>query len=656
MTDLTRTTAASPAPRAPDGRRAGPTHPFVEFARAEIEQSIPARFEQQVRRYPDRLAVKAGARALTYAELNRAANRVARAILARRGVQREPVALLFEHGVGMLVAMLAVLKDGKFYVPLDPSYPYARLAHVLEDSGAGSIVTDEESLPLARSLAGNGREVLSVNSLDAQLTGEDLCLPVSPADVASIIYTSGSTGQPKGVIHSHRFILHHIASYTNSIHIAPDDRIVSLYPYSYIGGTRDIYGALLNGAALYPFDLKSGDMPRLAAWLGREEITICNVAATVFRPLADVLPGDGLPKLRLIRLGAEAIRARDVELYKQRLSSDCVLYVGLTITEAGGITEYFIDKETELTGSTAPVGYAVDGKEVLLLDELGEVVGPHRVGEIAVKSRYLADGYWRRPELTRAAFEPAPDGGGMQIYRTGDLGFVREDGCLECIGRKDAQVKVRGHRVEVAEVERALLDVPSVAEVVVVARADPRGEQELVAYLVSACEPAPTAGELLSWLRERMPAHMLPAMFVPLDALPLLPNGKVDRRALPVPERARAEGRAAYLAPRTPLEELLAGIWANLLEVERVGMHDDFLALGGNSMVAVQLVSRVRDALQLEVPLRALLEAPTVADQAEVIVQSWAARAEPDEVARLLDEPEGLSDDGAKSRLLEQAP
>lgn len=283
--------------------------------------------------------------------------------------------------------------------------------------------------------------------------------------------------------------------------------------------------------------------------------------------------------------------------------------------------KFFIDHGTLITGSIVPVGYAVEDNEVLLLDEAGQDVGFNRVGEIAVRRRYIAPGYWRRPDLTATTFLPDRAGGDARIYRTGDLGLMLPDGCLLHLGRKDFQVKIRGHRVEVVEVETALLDRGDIKEAVVVAREDRPGDQRLVAYQVLASHPGPTVGELRGFLRAKVPDYMIPTAFVMLDALPMTLTGKVDRRALPAPGRARLGLASPFAAPYTPTERRLARIWAEVLSLEQVGIHDDFLELGGHSLLAMQVASRVHDAFHVEVPLKSLFESSTVADMAVVIAE-----------------------------------
>ena len=410
--------------------------------------------------------------------------------------------------------------------------------------------------------------------------------------------------------------------------------------------------ALLNGAGLYAMDLQTVGMGQLADWLYQQEITVCNFVPTVFRHFTSTLArNDRFPSLRLIYLGGEPVYKRDVDLFAKYFSQDCILVNRLGSTETDVMSMYFMDKDSQISGANVPVGYAPQDKQVLLLGDEGLEVGVNEIGEIAIKSRYLSSGYWNKPEITQAVFLQDPDEVEERIYRTGDMGRMLPDGCLEHLGRRDFQVKIRGYRVEVAEIEMALLELTSIREAVVVASEIPAGDQRLVAYLVPATEQASSIVELRSHLKEKLPDYMVPSGFVCLDALPTLPNGKVDRRALPALGTARPELESPFVPPRTPVEETLAHIWVEVLGLDQVGIHDNFLELGGDSLLASQVISRVIKTLQVEVALRSLFEAPTVADMAVVLVQKQAEKAAPGDIDWMLAELEDLSEERARQLL-----
>jgi len=319
---------------------------------------------------------------------------------------------------------------------------------------------------------------------------------------------------------------------------------------------------------------------------------------------------------------------------------------GLSSSEAGQLSTYLIDHKTEIGGNEVPVGYPVADKEILLLDDEGKQVGFDDVGEIVVRSRFLSPGYWRKPDLTEAKFRLDPHNPEKRLYYTGDLGLMLPDGCLMHKGRKDFRVKVRGYGVEIAEVERSLRDHASIKDVVVVASTNESGETRLVAYFTSSSQRTPTASELRSFLKEKLADYMIPA-FVRLDALPLTPSGKVDRKALPVWNNSRPVLDTPYLAPRIQLTK----IWAEVLGIDQVGIHDNFFDLGGHSLAVMRVITRVVKTFQLDLPIKALFESPTVADMAAIIAQNQRNNAAPEDLDRMLSELESLSDEQAQKLL-----
>jgi acyl-coenzyme A synthetase/AMP-(fatty) acid ligase/acyl carrier protein len=469
------------------------------------------------------------------------------------------------------------------------------------------------------------------------------------------LYTSGSTGQPKGVIQNHRNGLHDITLWTKSFHICPDDRL-TLLAFETGQAIKTIYSAVLNGAALYPRDIKVEGVANLATWLIQEEITMYFSGAALFRYFLDTLSGEeNFPKLRLIRLSSEQVSKRDVEGYKKHFCCDCILINALSSNEVGTFREYWIDKESHIASSTVPVGYAVEDKELLLLDDAGQEVGYESIGEITVRSCYLSPGYWRRPDLTRDKFLPDPNGGDERTYLTGDLGRMAADGCLFHLGRQDFRVKVRGYAVEVSEIEMALLEHAAIKEAAVIGEEISSGDRRLVAYFVPNGQPSATVAELRNFLKDRLPDYMIPSAFVVLSALPLTPNGKVDRLGLPDPGGTRPKLDTLFVAPRTAIEEELAGIWAEVLSLDPVGIHDNFYELGGHSLAATRVVSRVLKRFQLELSLQSLFRSPTVAEMAVMITEHQGKKLDEKELQRILTELESRSEDDAHRLLSDQS-
>jgi amino acid adenylation domain-containing protein len=529
------------ARRAPSPERPPAPHGFTRFERRDIEQSIGARFEEQAGRFPHQLAVRTTCESLTYAELNRLANRVARLILGTTEAGNQPVALLFGQSTLMVAAILGILKAGKFYVPLDPSRPMPQNRSLVMDAGALLLLTEAAFRNHAMELGGPELTVLDLSAMGEDHSGENPGLDLAPDRLAYLFYTSGSTGRPKGVADTHRNVLHNVMRYTNSLRIAPSDRLTLLQPAAFSGAVSSLFGALLNGAASFPFSLQEEGPIRLAAWVSEQRLTMFHGVPSIFRLLAS--GGYSYPDLRVIRLEGDRAQASDIALYKSRFPDSCTLVNGLGATECGIVRQYFVTRDTPVPEGLVPIGHPVEDMDVLLLDEAGQPLGVGSVGEIAIRSRYLAPGYWKRPDLTAAAFLPDPQGGGERIYRTGDLGRIRQDGCLDYLGRRNFRMKIRGQWVEVAEVEEALRQLGTFREVVVQTIEDGNGAPRLAAYLVPGNGPAAEPAELRRRLALRLPAHMIPSSFVTMDALPLTSFGKVDRGALPFPSPARRQGR-----------------------------------------------------------------------------------------------------------------
>jgi acyl-coenzyme A synthetase/AMP-(fatty) acid ligase/acyl carrier protein len=469
------------------------------------------------------------------------------------------------------------------------------------------------------------------------------------------MYTSGSTGQPKGVVHNHRNLLHWAMVHTNNLHICPSDRLTLLQSCTIPSCIHNLFGALLNGASLFPFNPRIEGL-QLARWLIDEQITIYHSVVMVFRQMTDALTGrETFDNLRVIRLSGMAVKPRDVALYKQYFSSDCILVHVLGTTEAGTIPHYFIDKAHKIPGAAVPVGYAAEDSEILLFNDNGSGVAVGEIGEIAVKSQFVSAGYWQKPELTKTKFLRDPEGGRGRIYLTGDLGRMAPDGCLFHLGRRDFQANVSGYRIETDEVESALLDHAAVKEVAVIARPDQNGDSRLLAYFVPAREPRPSVGELRSFLGDRLPQYMIPATFLALRSLPLTPSGKVDRRVLPEPGNRRPDLDIPFVAPKTPVEAELSQIWAEILGFEVVGIHDNFFDLGGHSLAATRIVSQLIKKFQIEIPLPFLFQSPTVAEMAKVITERQAKKLNEHELQSILNDLESLSDDEAESQLVSES-
>ncbi|NEN98413.1 MAG: AMP-binding protein [Moorea sp. SIO3I7] len=597
---------------------------FKEFKKEDIEQSVPDRFRQQVKLYSHRLAIKYKKQQLTYEQLNKISNRIAAAIISKCGQKEGAIALLFEPGIMAITAILGSLKAGKIWVLLDASLPEIRLNYILEDSQTIMIVSNNHNSLLAEKLAQNSCQLLNLDSATSGYSDQDCDYSVSPDSLAYILYTSGSTGKPKAVVQNHRNILHAIRLHTNSLHLCSGDRLSQLSTYAHLSGLTAIFRALLNGGAVFPFNIKQEGVEQLADYLIEEEITVYHSVPTVFRHFINTLTGKKeFPNLRLIHLGGESVSIRDVELYKQHFSPNCILLNNLGSTEVGTYGHYFINQKTQLTGNIVPVVCNLEDKEVLLLDEEGKKVRENCIGEIAVKSPYLALGYWRKPHLTKEKFRSEIEGN-SRIYLTGDLGRLLPDGSLEYLGRKDLQVKIRGQRIEIAEIELKILEHRSIKETAVITADDRFGDKQLVAYVVVSPDKnePPSSLKLQNFLIDKLPQYMIPSTFILWESLPHNSSGKIDRKALPEPD-FKANIQEQFIAPRNETEIKLTQIWQEVLGIKKVGINHNFFELGGHSLLAVRLVAEIEKVTQTKLPLAALFQFTTI-----------------EEIASLLKEPE----------------
>jgi amino acid adenylation domain-containing protein len=602
-----------------------------EFPR---EQCIHQLFEAKAETQPGAPALVFEGSTLTYADLNRRANQLAHH-LQKSGVGPETlVAVSTLRSPEMVVGVLGALKAGGAYLPLDPTYPEERLAFMLEDSQAAVLLTQRHLREHVSRFAPPTIHTIVLDTAWDTIAGEPEHNPesdVTPDNLAYVIYTSGSTGRPKGTMLRHRGLcnLTDVQRRAFGIRGEGGSRILQFSPLSFDASVWETFMALRNGATLClarQETLASGrDLVQLMA---DEEVTNATLPPSVL----SVLPKEALPDLETVISAGEACTAELVARWAP----------GRQFVNAYGPTETTVCASMHVCDEndpdSPPIGHPIDNTQLYVLDQTLQPVPIGTPGELVVGGVSLARGYLGRPELTAESFIPDSFSGerGARLYRTGDLVRYRPGGTVEYLGRIDHQVKVRGFRIELGEIESVLDRHAHVQDSVVVAREDVPGDRRIVAYLVPGeavsseieKEADLTPGALRSFLRETLPEYMVPSAFVTLEGLPLSPSGKVDRDALPAPDRSRPEIERVYVAPRNETEETLARLCSELLRVEKVGVYDGFFELGGHSLLATQLVSRVRDAFQVELPLRTLFEHPTVAELAEAVEEAMQHGAE----------------------------
>jgi len=594
------------------------------FEKEAIQSTLVHRFEEIAEMYQDRVAIRSESESITYRQLNEGANMLARKIVSSKTTQ--PVAFTLEQEPSAIIALLGILKAGKSYVALDPTFPVERLRQVVNSIRAGLILTNNRNLSLTSSLIDDraGVEVLNLDYLEKDTPRHNLGVPTDPDAIAYIVFTSGSTGLPKGVIRTHRISLHDVYTQTCSLYIVPSDRFALFLSVSYEASRFALLGSLLNGATLCLFDPKKYGLHLLPEWMENEQITILLSTPSAFRRMFDrVTKNKRFSSVRLINLSGEVATSQDLQLFNQHFSRNCTLINSLGVSEAGALARYALPYNASIPGYIVPVGYPVLDKQILLVNSDNQIIHDDQIGEILVKSEYISPGYWNQPDLTAERFSIDPEDDRLHIYRTGDLGRWRSDGYLEYLGRKDTQVKIRGFRIEVEEIEAVLHQNPAVKDACVIAWADESNpeEKQLVAYVVPEHAGSVQEGELRKFVATNLPHYMIPRKFILLEKLPLTPTGKVNRLELPAPDGAFQEKERQYTAPKDEIETQLVKIWERVLKIKPVGTQDDFFALGGNSLLAAQLFAQVEKTLGKKLPLATLFQAPTIEQQADFIRQ-----------------------------------
>ena len=565
----------------------------MSWTLADTASSLAERFERRSRLHPDRLAVAAPGWSPTFGELDAAANGWANAVLERVGEGEGRVALLLPHDARLIAAALGALKAGKSVVALSTRDPVARLAAVREHAEPQALVTDAEHRDLAGA-AGFGEPVLD----------PDVSAPpgvaVDPDAVAFLIYTSGSTGSPKGVLQTHRNMLHNVLRHTSGAGLSADDRVLLLAEVGSGQGVGVVWTTLLNGATLCPFPLGERGLAGLSRHLDAVGVTVFVASASIFRGFAGTLNGERLDGVRLVRLASEAAGRRDFEAFRRHFPR-ALLFNTFSASETGNVTRALLAADAD-PPDPLPVGTPAEGIELRLVRTGGGDAAPGETGEIVVSSDFLSPGYWRDPALTAERFA-------NRTFRTGDLGRMSEDGVLTIAGRADFRVKVHGYNVDLAEVESALATQPGVTAAAVRVETSRRGDTRIAAFVSGDV----TAADLRKRLRLELPPHAVPASVSVRSELPLAPSGKVDR---------------ARLAEATEAEELLAALWAEALELARVEPGDDFFELGGDSLAAAVIAAGVASTFGVSLELGAFADAPTVAAMAR-LVESERGRGRP---------------------------
>ncbi|KEO82561.1 non-ribosomal peptide synthetase, partial [Tumebacillus flagellatus] len=593
---------------------------LVEFTRTMPDQHskdacLHHVFDRQAERVPNHIALVSEQEELTYSQLRERADRVA-SYLHRKGVQpEEPVGMMLDRSPNAILALLGILKAGGVYLPLDPTYPRERLDYMIQDSGVRFVISQGS---LVDSFDSSAFEVVDIDVALAD-SAEITALPQTHANQAAyIIYTSGSTGTPKGVVVEHSAVSKHVQTVQSHYEITDEDIVLQFASLNFDASLEQLFSALLSGATVFLRGNTLWSAQELLTNLHKFRVSVANVPTAYWQQVVydwKANKAEIPPSLRLMIAGGEALLSRPVEIWRELPTEKVRLLNAYGPTETVITSHaYEISPHTHLQQERAvPIGAALGDRISYVLDQQGQPVPIGVPGELHIGGSVLARGYVNQPELTAKKFVPNPysDDPAARLYKTGDLVRYLPDGQLEYLGRIDNQVKIRGFRIELGEIEAALLTRQDVEQAAVLIREDAPGDKRIIAYVVAAEFASPRTEEILQHLQQQLPAYMAPSAIMILQEMPLLPNGKVDRRALPAPEKSQGN-RDTYAAPRIPLEETVAKIFAEVLNLERVSAEADFFLMGGHSLLATQAVSRLKNALDVQLPLRILFESPTV--------------------------------------------
>jgi len=588
------------------------------------DKCIHELFEEQVERTPDALALVFENEHLTYRELNCRANQLAHYLQGLGAGPEVLVGIFMDRSVEMVIGILGILKAGGAYVPLDPIYPKERLAFMLEDMRAPVILTQQG---LAADLPPNSAKIIYLRAPDEKSEVDDARADenplsgVKPENLAYVIYTSGSTGKPKGVLVTHANVVRLFTATESWFHFGQGDIWTMFHSHAFDFSVWELWGALLYGGRLVVVPYEVSRSPgAFYALLVKEGVTVLNQTPSAFKQLMQAeesLRGEEDISLRLIIFGGEALELQSLKPWIKRHGDkkpQLINMYGITETTVHVTYRPITAEDVQLRRGSV-IGIPIPDLQVYVLDRNLQPVPMAVPGELYVGGAGLARGYLNRPELTSGRFVPNPFSNipGERLYKSGDVVRYLPDQDLEYLGRTDHQVKIRGFRVELGEIEAMLGRHEAIREVVVMAREDVPGDQRLVAYLVPNEKQTPSVSVLRQYLKEKLPEYMVPNAFMILEKVPLTPNGKIDRKALPSPTGLRPELESAYVAPRTEIERTIAAIWQAVLRLEKVGIHDNFFEVGGTSLLATQVISRINKAFQVDLSLRSFFEDPTIA-------------------------------------------
>lgn len=573
---------------------------ITPFSREEIFRSIIDRFQTIVDNQPEAIAIESDSEVLSYRELNEIADRIATQILATVPDSKHPISIIFENTTYLIATIFGVLKSGHPYLVLDSDYPHKRLALMLKDSCSKQIIAQGRGVELAKQLNQHG---IQLNDYEEMLSSVDynaVSKSIDSDSLALIMYTSGSTGAPQGVVHTHRSLLAEIFNITNSWKVGSKDKFLLLSSCAFASSLRTIFGALLNGGTVVPYDIGKYGFNTLGRTIEERGVTILRSLPTTFRHYLNTIKGTRkFENVRLVSLGGETVTPTDVRLFNLHFSEHTILVLSFGPTECLTACWGFVNHGAEPLEHRVSMGFERRFKSILLIDENGKEVKSGESGELTVTSNFLAEGYWKNTAATHARFFKNDDG--TSTFYSGDIAVKNTDGSYTHLGRKDFQVKVRGYRVDIFEIENVLREFPGIRDAVAIGQDDGRGETRIIGFLM--IEPGyekPDTSQLQEFLSKRLPKFMIPAMFNTLDSFPLNSNGKLDRRAMPKIEQDATQDIVLDKPRSSNSIDILRSLWAEALKLDQVPLDRDFMSLGGDSLKAIEVSFRIKEQFGID--------------------------------------------------------
>lgn len=579
-----------------------PPADYCPFPRAALAGSVVDRFEEQVNRHADRTALISNSCTQTYADLNSSANRLARRLIPLKAFGKNPVAVLMDQEDPVIPTILGVLKSGRPYVAINPLDNAQHKQRVVTKACADTIITTSARINELQELKATGSQIVIWEDLASE-SDANPGLRLKPETMSALFFTSGSTGEPKGVARDHLQFLHSTWLNTNTYFVSPSDNQSLLYFPGFTASVPSIYDTLLNGATLCSLIPSKTSPMDLFSWLKGHAITHLATPAGLWRELIVALNGPAqLPALRLVTIAGQTLYATDLSEFQDTFGHHTVLLYVLAMTEAGAVTQAYIDDTVDVGQGPVPVGYPLPDRKLEIVDEQGQPLPAGEIGNVWITSPYLSLGYWNEPDKTAEVFFTAADDSGNRTFRTSDRGCIHLDGCVEFFGRTDTIIKLRGYRIDTEAIESCLATVAGVSQVAVVPRQRSYGDPYLVAYLTSAAKSPPTSQSLRDHISRNLPHFMIPDRFVWLEKMVLTSSGKIDRQSLARLSTPRPLQGEAFISPRNETEAILVEIWEELLEISTIGVRDSFVDLGGDSLLAMRMAQIVERRLAVKLP------------------------------------------------------